>query len=169
MPGTSPSSPWLLLAESLGTTCIIRAFFLFKINPCRVALNPVVLQQHSPATSPLFCHSFLPNPASKSFSRWGRKPPPQWSATVSPFAWCWRLTTASLLGHHPFWPWRWHCRGHWAQHRGGSKALRDHCVAFAGEGEWWWKCHFQSRAGFRQTQGAEPTPENLNAYLGVRA
>lgn len=51
---------------------------------------------------------------------------------------------------------------------GSAAKLRDHYVALAGEGEQQWKCHFQSWAGFGQTRGAEPTPENLNAYLGLR-
>lgn len=51
---------------------------------------------------------------------------------------------------------------------GSAAKLRDHYVAFAGEGEQQWKCHFQSWAGFGQSQGAEPTPENLNAYLRFR-
>lgn len=98
VPGTSPSSLQLLLAGSLGTTCIIRAFFPFKLNPPRVALNPAVPQQHSPATSPSSCHSFLPDPASKSFSGWRRKPPtPQWLGMVSPFAWC------CVWWPHPCW------------------------------------------------------------------
>lgn len=49
VPGTSPPSPGLLLAEPLGTACIIRGFFPFKTNPPQLARTPIVLlQQHLP-------------------------------------------------------------------------------------------------------------------------